>query len=51
MAKKNTQTPNIKLRQLEADILELKENIGQKKQASKAQIRMVVVRVMETNGE
>jgi hypothetical protein len=42
--KKNNQTPNPKLQQLEADILELKENI-------KAQIRMAVVRVMDTNGE
>jgi hypothetical protein len=34
-AKKNNQTPNTKLQQLEADILELKENIRQKEQARK----------------
>jgi hypothetical protein len=34
-AKKNNQTPNRKLQQLEADILELKENIRQKEQARK----------------
>jgi hypothetical protein len=33
--KKNNQTPNKKLQQLEADILELKENIRQKEQARK----------------
>jgi hypothetical protein len=35
MAKKNNQTPNTKLQQLEADIFELKENIRQKQQARK----------------
>jgi hypothetical protein len=35
MAKKNNQTPNTKLQQLEADILELKENIRQKEQVRK----------------
>jgi hypothetical protein len=35
MAKRNNQTPNTKLQQLEADILELKENIRQKEQARK----------------
>jgi hypothetical protein len=34
-AKKNNQTPNTKLQQLEADSLELKENIRQKEQARK----------------
>jgi hypothetical protein len=34
-AKKNNQTPNTKLQQLEANILELKENIRQKEQARK----------------
>jgi hypothetical protein len=34
-AKKNNQTPNRKLQQLEADILELNENIRQKEQARK----------------
>jgi hypothetical protein len=34
-AKKNNQTPNTKLQQLEADIVELKENIRQKEQARK----------------
>jgi peptidoglycan hydrolase CwlO-like protein len=50
-AKKNNQTPNTKLQQLEADILELKENIRKRSRQEKAQIRMAVVRVMETNGE
>jgi CRISPR/Cas system CSM-associated protein Csm4 (group 5 of RAMP superfamily) len=34
-AKKNNQTPNTKLQQLEADILDLKENIRHKEQARK----------------